>query len=562
MNLVSEALRQCIAQSKGWKLADSSGKELTGRQTILNMMVMRNFLHRAILDQDEKFVGVMLPASIPGTIVNFALSADKRVAVNLNFTVSEKIMNDCIKKVGIKHILTSRRVMSRLKYEYLDAEVICLEDVIKQISLFDKIKGVVLAYSPLWVMEKALGLNEIKPDDLVTIIFTSGSTGIPKGVMLSHNNIYTDFSLFINAQNMNNERSIILGVLPMFHALGYTVNIWASLCTYFRAAYHYSPLESSEIGKLAKKYKASILVGAPTFYRAYIRKIDPECFAHLTMPLVGAERMPTEVKDAFEEKFGVRPLEAFGCTECSPVIISNYFPHANIPEGMPREKDGSIGVALPEMKAEIRDIDTRLPLPCNEVGMLWVKGPNVMLGYYNDPEKTAQVLVDGWYCTGDLARMDEDGFVFITGRLSRFSKIGGEMVPHEGIEKVIGEIIGNKPDDPVSVTVSAVADAKKGEKLIVLYSDLKGYEPMDIVKELRNRDVPPIWVPAMDAFFKVDAIPVLGTGKLDIQGAKELAREMSDPLTRKTLVDDPMIASVPQMDAPESTQHSNAGSPA
>lgn len=562
MNLVSEALRQCIAQSKGWKLAESSGKELTGRQTILNMMVMRNFLRRAILDKDEKFVGVMLPASIAGTIVNFALTADKRVVVNLNFTVSETILNSCIKKVGIKHILTSRRVMSRLKFEHLDAEVICLEDVVEQISLMDKIKGALLAYSPLWVMEKALGLNTIQPDDMVTVIFTSGSTGVPKGVMLSHNNIYSDFTLFIDAQNMNNERSIILGVLPLFHALGYTVNLWASLCTYFRVAYHYSPLESSEIGKLAKKYKASIIVGAPTFYRAYIRKIDAECFAHLTMPLVGAERMPTEVKDAFEKKFGVRPLEAFGCTECSPVIISNYFPHGNIPEGKPREKEGSIGVALPEMQAEIRDVDTQLPLPSNEVGMLWVKGPNVMMGYYDDPEKTAQVLVDGWYCTGDLARMDEDGFVFITGRLSRFSKIGGEMVPHEGIEKIIGEIIGVKPDEPVCITVSAVSDSKKGEKLIVLYSDLKGFDPMDIVKELRNRDVPPIWVPAMDAFFKVDAIPVLGTGKLDIQGAKDLARDMSDPLTRKPLADEPVIASAPQMETPEPSQHSSAGAPA
>ena len=214
----------------------------------------------------------------------------------------------------------------------------------------------------------------------------------------------------------------------------------------------------------------------------------------------------------------------------SPVIISNYFPNAHLPEGLPvREKDGSIGVALPEMAAEIRDIETREPLPRNEVGMLWVTGPNVMLGYYGEPERTAKVLVDGWYCTGDLARMDEDGFVFITGRQSRFSKIGGEMVPHEGVEKIIGEIIGLKPDDSLCVSVSSVEDNRKGEKLIVLYSDLKGFDPMDIIKELRNRDVPPIWIPAADAFYKVDAVPVLGSGKLDIQGAKDLAQKLAGP---------------------------------
>ena len=561
MNLVSVALRQCLAQAKGWKLADSSGKELTGRQVILNMMVMRNFLRRAILGKDEKFVGVILPASLPGVIVNFALTADKRVAVNLNFTVSETIMNECIKKVGIKHVLTSRRVMERLKFEHLDAEVIYLEDVIGKISLMDKIKGALLAYSPLWMMEKTLGLNEIKSDDMVTVVFTSGSTGVPKGVMLSHYNIYKDFTLFIDAQNMNNEGSIVIGMLPLFHTLGYTVNMWATLCTKFRTAYHYSPLDCAEIGKLAKKYKATVIIGAPTFYRAFIRKIDAECFAHMSMPLVGAERMPTEVKDAFEKKFGYRPLEAFGCTECSPVIISNYFPNAHLPEGLPvREKDGSIGVPLPEMAAEIRDIETRKPLPRHDVGMLWVSGPNVMLGYYGEPERTAKVLVDGWYCTGDLARMDEDGFIFITGRQSRFSKIGGEMVPHEGVEKKIGEIIGLKPDDSLCVSVTSIEDKRKGEKLIVLYSDLKGFDPMDIIKELRNLDVPPIWIPAADAFYKVDAIPVLGSGKLDIQGAKDLAKEMADPLTRKTSSDNPIIASVPQTDG-QTCSASNSNSP-
>lgn len=545
-------LRQCLKHANEWKLAESSGKELTGRQVLINSFVLRNYFRRAVLSKTEKFVGVMLPASLAGTLTNVALTLDKRVAVNLNFTVSEKIMNACIQKTGITHILTSRRLLSKLNYEKLDAEIVIMEDVVKKISLSDKLFGAALAYMPVWAIEKTLGLTSIKDDDLLTIIFTSGSTGVPKGVMLSHNNLYSDFMGFIDMQNMNTDKSILMGMLPLFHSMGYSYNIWSTLCTNFRTAYHYSPLETGEIARMVKKYKCSVIAGAPTFFRTYIRKIAAEDFATITTPLVGAERMPEEVKNAYEAKFGVRPLEAFGCTECAPVVTGNFLPYGNVPDGLPRVKAGSIGIALPGVTVEIRDVDTNQPVAPNTVGMMWTKGPNVMLGYYNEPEKTAEVLVDGWYKTGDLARMDEQGFVFITGRLSRFSKIGGEMVPHEGIERAISEIIDCKPDDPLCLTVTSVSDEKKGEKIIVLYSDLKGFQPGDIIKEMRNREMPPIWIPSTDAFRQVDSIPILGTGKLDIQGSKRLARDITDPLLSKNQPVEPITASVEQAESPES----------
>ena len=508
------------------KIADSSGKELTGRQLLINTCVLRNYMRRRILSPDEQFVGIILPPTVVTTVVNLAMTLDKRVVVNLNYTVSAEIMNQCIKTAGIKHILTSRKVMEKLNYKNLDAEVVILEDCVKDISLSDKLFGALYGYLPSWLTERLLGLTCVSPDDLLTVVFTSGSTGVPKGVMLTHDNIGSNIVSFMDLERLKYPDSL-LGILPSFHSFGFICNIWAVCTTDIQAAYHYSPLEPKAIGKLCRKYKNTIMVATPTFYRQYIRKCEPEDLATIEVPVTGAEKMPLEVLDAYEAKFGHRPLEGFGCTECSPVVAANILPERREHPLEVLRKDGSIGLPVPGCMVEIRDVDTRKTLGANEVGMMWVKGRNVMKGYLNMPEKTAEVLVDGWYCTGDLARMDEDGFIFITGRLSRFSKIGGEMVPHEGIENAISKIIGCDPDEPICVTASSIPDEKKGEKIIILYSDLKGKTPDDIIVEMRNLGQPPIWIPALDAFYKVDQIPILGTGKLDIQGAKKMAQELA-----------------------------------
>lgn len=491
----------------------------------MGALVFRHFLKRAVLDPDERFVGVLLPPTVITSIVNGALTLDKRVAVNLNYTVSSEVMNKCIDTAGIRHILTSRKVLDKLNLSNLNAELIILEDVVKKMTIWDKIKGAVEAYLPCWTVDWLLGLNDISPDDLLTVIFTSGSTGVPKGVMLSHDNISANIDMYMNLERIG-WPDIFLGILPTFHAFGYICNIWTMLATEVRGVYHFSPLEPKLIGKLCKKYGCTVMVGTPTFYRMYIRKCDSEDFATMQIPVSGAERLPVEVADAFEKKFGARPLEGYGCTECSPVVAANILERRRVHPMEVLRKDGSIGLPVPGVAVEIRDLDSGEVLGANQVGMMWVRGRNVMQGYMNQPEKTAEVLVDGWYCTGDLAKIDEDGFIFITGRLSRFSKIGGEMVPHEGIENAISEIIGCDPDEPICVTASSIPDEKKGEKIIILYSDLKGKTPEDILAAMREKGLPPIWIPSNDAFRKVEQIPILGTGKLDIQGAKRMAQEI------------------------------------
>lgn len=519
---VRKFIRICHHQSGILKLADSSGKELTGRKVLMGALVFRHFFHRAILDADEKFVGILLPPNVITTIVNAALALDKRVAVNLNYTVSNDVMNKCIETAGIKHIITSRKLLDKLDYHDLKAELVVLEDVAHLISKGDKIKGALEAYSPCWFVDWLLGLKDISPDDLLTVIFTSGSTGVPKGVMLSHDNIGSNIESFMNLERID-WPDILMGVMPTFHAFGYTINIWVILTKNVRAVYHYSPLEPKVIGKLTKKYNCSVIIATPTFFRMYIRKCDADDLKSISLPVAGGEHMPIDVMDAYEEKFGSRPVEGYGATECSPVVCANIHEGRRVHPDEILRKDGSIGLPVPGIQVEIRNVDTGKVLGANEVGMMWVRGRNVMKGYLNMPEKTAEVLKDGWYCTGDLAKIDEDGFIYITGRLSRFSKVGGEMVPHEGIEKAIGEIIGITPDEPLSVIVSSVPSDKKGEKIIVMYTDLKGKTPEGIVAAMRENNISPIWIPSIDSFVRVEKIPILGTGKLDIQGAKKLA---------------------------------------
>ncbi|MBR0239251.1 MAG: AMP-binding protein [Thermoguttaceae bacterium] len=525
---VRQFLRICHQQAGILKIADSSGKELTGRQVLMGALVFRHFFHRAIFSKDEKYVGILLPPNVYTTIVNAALALDKRVAVNLNYTVSNEIMNQSIETAGVKHIITSRKFLDKLPYHDLNAELVILEeDVAPKISLGDKIKGAIEAYSPCWFVDWLLGLNDISPDDVLTVIFTSGSTGVPKGVMLTHDNIGSNIDSFMNLERID-WPDILMGVMPTFHAFGYTINIWVILTKRVRAVYHHSPLEPKIIGKLTKKYQCTAMIATPTFFRLFIRKCEPDDLKSIEIPVAGGEHMPIEVMDAFEAKFGARPLEGFGATECSPVVCANILERRRVHKDEILRKDGSIGLPVPGVLVEIRDIDTGEVLGANQVGMMWVRGRNVMKGYLNMPEKTAEVIKDGWYCTGDLAKIDEDGFIYITGRLSRFSKIGGEMVPHEGIEKIIGDIIGLTPDEPLTVIVTAVPSVRKGERIIVLYTDLKGKKPEEIVSGMRENNISPIWIPTVDSFIQVENIPLLGTGKLDIKGAKNLALSLVD----------------------------------
>ena len=402
----------------------------------------------------------------------------------------------------------------------IDAEVVHLEDLREKITWADKLIAALQTWLlPAAVLERWLGLTRIKMDDLLTVMFTSGSTGQPKGVMLSHRNVGSNVEAVDEIVHLVPE-DVLVGVLPMFHSFGYTTTLWTVLTLTPKGVYHYTPLEPRQIGKLCRQHGATIMVATPTFLRNYLRRCEPEDFATLDVAFTGAEKLAPELAAAFEKRFGVHPVEGYGATELSPVVSGNIPPSRDV-SGRQGVREGTVGRPLPGISAKVVDLDSGAELGPDEAGLLLVTGPNVMQGYLGRPELTAEAIRDGWYRTGDVARIDADGFIHITDRLSRFSKIGGEMVPHIRIEEAIRNLL-QLDEDELRLAVAAVPDEKKGERLVVLHTGLP-LSGEEICRRLAQSGLPPIWIPSADSFRQVEAIPVLGTGKLDLKRTKELA---------------------------------------
>jgi len=315
------------------------------------------------------------------------------------------------------------------------------------------------------------------------------------------------------------EKDNVCAALPFFHSLGFTGTIWLPLLSGFSAAYHTNPMDGAKIAEVVRGHRSTLLFSTPTFLLAYIRRANRDDFASLHLVFTGAEKLKKRIADAFEDKFGIRPLEGYGATELSPAVAFNI-PDVEI-DGVLQTgmREGSVGHPIPGVAVKIVDPDTGATLPAGVQGLIEVKGPNVMLGYLGIPEQTAEAVSNGWYHTGDLGFLDEKGFLTITDRLSRFSKIGGEMVPHMAIEEEIHTRLNLSGQ---SVAVTSVPDEKKGEKLVVLYTRGTG-DPETFNRSLAESPLPNLWKPDRDHYLEVESLPVLGTGKLDIKGLKQIA---------------------------------------
>ena len=536
LTLPREMLRRCRGAMFRKKVADSSGAELSGGSLLMRSLILRRLLLREVLGsaEEEPNVGILIPPSVGAVVVNAAVTLANRTSANLNYTVTSDVMNACIRRAGIRHVLTSRKVMEKLDLE-IDAELIYLEDFKERVTGVDKLVSVLSTYAtPSILLERLLGLTKVHGDDVMTIIFTSGSTGEPKGVMLTHHNVASNVAAINDVVHLRQDDTV-LGVLPFFHSFGYTVTLWTALSLRVSGVYHFSPLDAKQVGKLAEKHKATVILSTPTFLRSYIRRCSPESFDTFDVVVVGAERMPIELADAFEEKFGMRPVEGYGATELSPLVSVNVPPSRS----MSSEVDcfeGTVGRAIPGVSAKVVHPETWEDLPLGTPGMLLVKGPNVMRGYLGQPEKTSEVIRDGWYVTGDIAMIDDDAFITITGRVSRFSKIGGEMVPHIRVEEELQRIVTPGETDSAAasddgesdaqlVAVTSAPDERKGERLVVIHVGLSK-SPEEICRELGEAGLPNLWIPSPDSFHQVEQIPMLGTGKVDLKSLKDLALEV------------------------------------
>jgi acyl-[acyl-carrier-protein]-phospholipid O-acyltransferase / long-chain-fatty-acid--[acyl-carrier-protein] ligase len=515
-------IRRCKERKRTSKIADSLGANLTGGEALMRALILRRILRR-VLASDEQYVGVLLPPGAGGFLTNMALALDRRVAVNLNYTVSSETMNACIQMAGIKHVLTSRKFMEKMDFK-LEAEVVYLEDFKDKATAADKVIGWLSSYLlPTGMLEGWLGLAKVQPDDVLTIIFTSGSTGTPKGVMLTYANVGSNVAAIDQVVHLK-QSDVLIGILPFFHSFGYTVTLWGVAALDIKGAYHFSPLDARQIGKLTAEHKGTLLLSTPTFLRTYLRRCEVEDFQTLDVVVCGAEKLPKDLADEFEKKFKVRPVEGYGTTELSPLVSVNVPPSRSIDNFQIDRREGSVGRTVPGVSAKITHLETGAEQKAGQSGMLWISGPNVMKGYMHQPELTAKAIQDGWYQTGDVAFIDDEGFIHITGRESRFSKIGGEMVPHIKIEEELEKLVGSTEDGKPQVAVTAVPDEKKGERLIVLHTKL-ARTPDELRKGLTEAGLPNLFIPGTDGFVEVDTLPILGTGKLDLKGIKALAVE-------------------------------------
>jgi acyl-[acyl-carrier-protein]-phospholipid O-acyltransferase / long-chain-fatty-acid--[acyl-carrier-protein] ligase len=487
------------------------------------------FSKHIIQETDQQRVAIVLPPGKAGLIANLAVLFAGKVPVNLNFTAGHEAILSSIRQSGVDRFITADpfvRKVSSFPWPP-NRDLIFIERVLPTLKK-DIIKWAVLArILPAKVLGLLLRLNKRRGDDEAILLFTSGSSGEPKGVSLSHRNLLANVTQFGSRLQLP-EGSSILGCLPLFHSFGCTVTLWFPVIEGVNLVTYPSPLETKRLAELIALHQVNILLATPTFLRGYMKRIDPAQLASLKLVVTGAEKLPQSLADAFEEKFGIRPQEGYGLTETSPAT------NVNLPEPlaapgilvMPSSRNGSVGQLLPGIAVRLTDPATDKEVPLNQQGIIWLKGANIFAGYLDNPQKSAEVLDENrWFRTGDVGRMDEDGFLYIEGRISRFSKIAGEMVPHETVEAMINKVLELDAEAERRIAIVGVPDEQKGEAILLL-STIAGQaleqECIDLRYKLLDQGVSSLWCPK--AIIPVSEIPVLASGKLDIKGCEALAR--------------------------------------
>ncbi len=475
----------------------------------------------------EKRVGIVLPPGAGATIANLAVACAGKTPVNLNFTVGRAAVESALRLGEIKTVITAGAMRAKLPQFPFPAHTL---DLKSELEAAGGRRAVFPWLVAAWIVPNQwiadfLGLPRVGDQEEAGLLFTSGSAGEPKGVVLTHRNLLANCDQ-ISSLSILPETTNLIACLPVFHSFGFTITVWYPILRGCTVTTIPSPLDTRRIVEAIQQEKATVLVGAPTFVRPFLKKATKEELKSLLLVVTGAEKLPQDLYDDFLARFGIEILQGYGLTETTPVTnVNQHNPPVTTAtaEEQPGKRTGSVGRLLPGMSARIVDPDTGLDLPPSSTGMLWLRGPNIFPGYLKDQEKTSAALKDGWFVTGDLGRFDDDGFLYIEGRLSRFSKIGGEMVPHGTIEQRIVEAFGwDQHEGPIFV-VTGVPDPAKGEALVLLTT-----RPVT-ADQLRSRllegGLPNLWVPKIVRV--VGQIPMLGTGKTDLKGCRNLAIELT-----------------------------------
>lgn len=475
-------------------------------------------------------VGIILPPGTGGLIANLAVIFAGKTPVNINFTASEAAIKSAMKQADVDKYITADPFVRKLS----DFPWPPLRDLLHVERLLPNMKKSIKRWvilskilPPNWLC-KIAGIDRKGGDREAVLLFTSGSSGEPKGVPLTHRNVLANVCQFSTRLSLP-ENASLLGCLPLFHSFGFTVTLWFPLIQGINLVTYPSPLETKRLAELIEKNKVNFLICTPTFLRGYMARVKPEQLASVKLVVTGAEKLPLSLAQKFEKKFGIFPQEGYGLTETSPatnVNIPNEKTDTPEPD-ITSSKTGSVGQFLPGIAAKVTDVSTDEEKDIDQSGIVWLKGANIFSGYLNNQEKTDEVIIDDWFKTGDVGKIDDEGFLHIEGRISRFSKIGGEMVPHETLEASIIKVLNLDSESERKVAVVGIPDEQKGESIVLLScvaSDVPGQEVIDLRYKLLDIGIPSLWCPK--EILPVDEIPVLASGKLDIKGCEELVQSL------------------------------------
>lgn len=525
-SLPSAWLRTAKRRGRAPAVADTTGEWIGSRRLLAGVLAFARYLQRNTRGQR---LGILLPASSAGMIANLAALLTGRTVVNLNYTSDPAAVRAAIERAGITDVVTAGRFTKRLAGRGLDVDGLLdgvrrhdMEDFRDSLGRGDLLRAFLATFLPAFVLERAFGRRP-DPEDTAAILFSSGSEGMPKGVELSHRNILANARQVADVLDTETD-DVVLGNLPLFHAFGLTVTTLLPAVEGVPVVCQPDPTDAVGGAKAIARHRVTIMCSTSTFLRLFVRnsRIHPLMLEPLRLVVAGAERLDPKVRDAFEQRFTKRIHEGFGATETTPVAA------CNLPDRIdPRnwriqrgQKEGTVGLPLPGTAVRVVDPETNEGLPTGEDGMILIGGVQVMKGYLEDPERTAEAVVelDGmrWYRTGDRGHIDADGFLTIVDRYSRFAKIGGEMVSLTRVEDAVRRAVGDAAGELVAVNVP---DGKKGERIVLLVdenADLDG-----VRRGIADSDMHALMVPAETR--AVVAIPKLGSGKLDLKTAKKLA---------------------------------------
>lgn len=525
-HLGREIVRTLAKRPRHVELVDRTAERrpVTAAQLLAVAAALSRHLRKTV---PEQRIGIVLPPGAGAHIANLAVACAGKVPVNLNFTAGKTAIEASLKLGEIETVITADAMRAKIPNFPFPANTLDLKTTIEAAGGKKAIVPWLLAAWLLpnqWVAN-LLDLPKVGDREEAALLFTSGSSGEPKGVVLTHRNLFANCAQ-ISSLSILPDTAVLMACLPVFHSFGFTVTLWYPLLRGCKVITVPSPLDTKKIVEAIQQEKATVMLGAPTFVRPFLKKASKEELRSLELVVTGAEKLTLDLYEAFLGQFGIEILQGYGLTETTPASnINQHNPPitTSMAEEQLGKRTGAVGRLMPGMTARIVNPDTGEELPMTSTGMLWLKGANVFPGYLKDPEKTAAALKDGWFITGDLGRFDNDGFLFIEGRLSRFSKIGGEMVPHGTIETRIIDLFGWDQQEGPTAVVTGIPDPAKGEALVLLTT--KDVTLEQLRTKLLESGLPNLWVPKI--LRKVDKIPMLGTGKTDLKGVRTLAMELT-----------------------------------